>query len=225
MTNKYVQLGQTNTRDKADQLKLCANIIPILLFLAMREADSIGPGCVPRGRASTTGAKHQVARAKALFCERRKYFDTIGWPNLCPQSWEDCLPTRNLSFHYRQVLRFGLAVNTLDQHSITPHKIAFAQELLKKLCIDYARANVPLSPNFHYMMHLEEAMLKAGSIYNTHVWAMERANGMLTKVNHNGWSGGVLEGTLMRGWWSYAALQNLVRLVHIFVSLICADVL
>jgi hypothetical protein len=195
-------------------LKLCSNVIPIPLFLAMRDGDFIGPGCVPRGRANTTGAKHQVARAKALFRERSKYFNSIGQPEQCPATWEDCLPSRNLSFHYKQVVRYGLAVNTLDRHSITPTEIAFGQGLLETLCIDYTRANIPLSPNFHYMMHLEESMLKSGSIYNTHVWAMERANGTLTKINHNRRSGGVLEGTLMRGWWNYAALQNLVRPLH-----------
>lgn len=177
----------------------------------MRDGDTIGPGCVARGRASTTGAKHQVARAKALYREKRKYFNSIGRPELCPESWEDCMPSRNLSFHYKQVMRYGLAINTLDRHSITPTEISFAQVLLERLCIDYVRANIPLSPNFHYMMHIEEFMLKTGSIYNTHVWAMERANGTLSKINHNGRGGGVLEGTLMRGWWDYAALQNLVR--------------
>lgn len=50
----------------------------------MRDGDSIGPGCVPRGRANTTGAKHEVARAKALYREQRKYFTSIDRPDLCP---------------------------------------------------------------------------------------------------------------------------------------------
>ena len=108
---------------------------------------------------------------------------------------------------------------TLDKRTITPAEIEFAQQLLECLCIDYARNHVPLPPNFHYMMHLEESLLKTGSVYNTHVWAMERANGIISKINHNGKSGGILEGTLMCGWWSYAMLQNLVSLVLYCVSL------
>ncbi|KAG8697374.1 hypothetical protein FRC08_006569 [Ceratobasidium sp. 394] len=60
-------------------------------------------------------------------------------------------------------------------------------------------------------MHLEEFILMFGSLYNTHVWGMERANGILSRINHNGKSKGVLEGTMMRGWWSYVAIQNLIR--------------
>ncbi|KAG8729869.1 hypothetical protein FRC11_007854 [Ceratobasidium sp. 423] len=60
-------------------------------------------------------------------------------------------------------------------------------------------------------MHLEEWILKTGSVYNTHVWGMERANGIVSRINHNGKRNGVLEGTLMRGWWSYATIQNLIK--------------
>ena len=60
------------------------------------------------------------------------------------------------------------------------------------------------------MMHLEESLLKLGPIYNTHVWGMEHANRIISKINHNGKGKGVLEGTLMRGWWSYTTIQNLV---------------
>ncbi|KAF8604450.1 hypothetical protein BDV93DRAFT_555719 [Ceratobasidium sp. AG-I] len=59
-------------------------------------------------------------------------------------------------------------------------------------------------------MHFDESMLKSGSIYKTHVWAMERVNGIVSKIKHNGKTKGVLEGTLMQGWWSYAMLQNLI---------------
>ncbi|EUC58790.1 hypothetical protein RSOL_278550, partial [Rhizoctonia solani AG-3 Rhs1AP] len=64
------------------------------------------------------------------------------------------------------------------------------------------------------MMHIQEAILKYGSLYNTHVWAMERANGVLSAMNHNGQGGGVLEGTLMRGWWGIANLKNLIKMFH-----------
>ncbi|QRV80055.1 Transposase family tnp2 [Ceratobasidium sp. AG-Ba] len=94
---------------------------------------------------------------------------------------------------------------------ITPAEIHFAQELMELLCVDYVRNNVPLPPNFHYLMHLEEFLLKYGSSYNTHVWGMERANGILSKINHNGRKDGMLESTLMRGWWSHAAIQNLIK--------------
>ncbi|KAG8695506.1 hypothetical protein FRC08_007736, partial [Ceratobasidium sp. 394] len=60
-------------------------------------------------------------------------------------------------------------------------------------------------------MHLEESILKTGSLYNTHVWGMEHANRIVSRINHNGKGSGILEGTLMRGWWSHTAIQNLIN--------------
>jgi hypothetical protein len=62
-------------------------------------------------------------------------------------------------------------------------------------------------------MHLEEPMLKYGSLYNSHVWGMEHTNGVLSGMNHNGRGSGTLEGTLMWGWWEIANLQNLVSCI------------
>jgi hypothetical protein len=179
----------------------------------MRDGDEIGPGFVPRGNRSSPGAKHQALRAKLLHQQRRKHYLMLGQPADCP-TLEACFPSRSLRFHYRQVLRFCLAVNTIDKRSVTPAEIGFAQRLLESLCIDYARSNIQLPPNFHYLMHLEEWLLKTGSVYNTHVWGMERANGIVSRIRHNGKGKGVLEGTLMRGWWSHITLQNLVSQIQ-----------
>lgn len=189
----------------------------IPLYLALRDGDTIGPGFVPRGSASSTGGKHQTYRAKLLRGHLKKWYTHIGRPELCP-TLQECYPSRSLRFHYQQVLRFCLSVITLDKRTITPAEIGFAQELLESLCIDYTRNRIPLPPNFHYMMHLEESLLKTGSVYNTHVWAMERANGIISKINHNGKSGGILEGTMMRGWWNYAMIQNLASFVLFWVG-------
>jgi hypothetical protein len=205
------QLGQTRVSIKADQWKLTSRIIYIPLFVAFRDGDEIGPGYVPRGSRSSSAAKHQTYCAKLLYQQRRKYFQSIGQPNECPPM-EECYPCRSLRFHYRQILRFSVATNIIEKRSVAPAVIGFAQNLLESLCVDYARNNVQLAPNFHYMMHLEETMLKSGSVYNTHVWGMERANGIVARINHNGRSKGILEGTLMRGWWSHSTLQNLVSL-------------
>ncbi|KDN33897.1 hypothetical protein RSAG8_13014, partial [Rhizoctonia solani AG-8 WAC10335] len=72
-------------------------------------------------------------------------------------------------------------------------------------------------------MHLEEWLKKTGSVYNTHVWGMERANGILSRIKHNGKGKGVLEGTLMRGWWSHATLQNLLKTMQALPNRTPAD--
>jgi hypothetical protein len=78
------------------------------------------------------------------------------------------------------------------------------------LCKDHVQSNVQLLPNFHYSMHMEEWVLKTASTYNTHVWGMERANSIVLRISHNGRGKGILEGTLMQGWWSHVTLKNLV---------------
>lgn len=189
----------------------------IPLFLALRDGDEIGGGYAPPGNQRSPSAKHRAHRAKLLHQQREKHYRSIGELDRCPPLAE-CFSSRSLRFHYRQVLRFCLAVNTIDKRSITPAEVGFAQQLLESLCKDYVANNVQLLPNFHYMMHLEESLLKSGSVYNTHVWGMERANGIVSRINHNGKGKGVLEGTLMRGWWSYTKIQNLVSMTGLYKS-------
>ncbi|QRV94937.1 Transposase family tnp2 [Ceratobasidium sp. AG-Ba] len=186
------KLGQTQASTKANQWKLTSRILYIPLYLALRDGDEIGAGNVPVGPRNSPAAKYWAYRANLLHKQRVKYFTAIGQPDLCPPLAE-CASSRNIRFHYRQVLRFCLAVNTIDKRSITPTEIGFAQQLLEALCKSYVSNNVPLPPNFHYMMHLEEFMLKTASVYNTHVWSMERANRIVSQINNNGKSKGVLE--------------------------------
>ncbi|KEP45091.1 transposase family Tnp2 protein, partial [Rhizoctonia solani 123E] len=116
----------------------------------------------------------------------------------------DCVPHGNNSLT-------GVKNQTAQAKAFhfTPTEIEFGTQLLETMCVEYICNNIPLPPNFHIMMHLEESMLKYGSLYNSHVWGMERANGVLSSMNHNGRGSGMLEGTLMQGWWEIANLQNL----------------
>ncbi|KDN42594.1 hypothetical protein RSAG8_06737, partial [Rhizoctonia solani AG-8 WAC10335] len=205
------KLGQTNTRIKADQWKLATRVVFIPLYMAFRAGDTIPNACIPRGNKSSKGAKNQASRARALHRERQKHYAFVGQPNECPLL-DACFPSRNLQFHYKQVLRYCVATGTLDKRTVTPNEILFGTELLETMCIDYTKHNVPKPLNFHMMMHFQEAMLKYGSLYNSHVWGLERANGVLSGMSHNGRGGGMLEGTLMRGWWGIANLQNLIKM-------------
>ncbi|QRW11426.1 Transposase family tnp2 [Ceratobasidium sp. AG-Ba] len=108
------KLGQTRTSIKADQWKLASRILYIPLFLAFRDGDDIGPAYAPRGNRGSPAAKHQAHRAKLLHQQRLKHFQAIGRADECPPV-EQCYSSRSVRFHYRQVLRFCLAVNTIDK--------------------------------------------------------------------------------------------------------------
>jgi hypothetical protein len=166
---------------KADQWKLTSRILYIPLFLAFRKGDAISPKLVPCGNQNSPGAKNQGFCAKLLHQQKHKHFKAQGHPNEC-LNLEACFSSCSLQFHYCQVLRFCLAVNTINKCSLTLSEIAFAQCLLESLCIDYAHNNVQLPPNSHYLMHLEEWLLKCGSVYNTHVWGMEHVNGIVSCI-------------------------------------------
>ncbi|KDN38399.1 hypothetical protein RSAG8_09493, partial [Rhizoctonia solani AG-8 WAC10335] len=211
----YNTIGQPNQCPPLEQCfsthqwKLTSRIILIPLYMGMRRGDSIPDDLVPRGSQSSVGAKQQARRAKLLHRERQKHYNTIGQPNQCPPL-EQCFSTRNLQFHYEQVMRFCLATGIIDKRAVSPARIGFAVRMLETMAVNYVRNNVPIPPNFHYMMHFEEFILKFGSVYNSHVWGMERANGIISHINHNGRRDGMMEGTLMRGWWGYTTLRNLI---------------
>jgi hypothetical protein len=53
--------------------------------------------------------------------------------------------------------------------------------------------NILLMPNFHYAMHIEESILKFGSLYSTWMFPFECANRVLVNTNNNGHTLGELE--------------------------------
>jgi hypothetical protein len=205
----WSKLGQTSRRVKAEQWKTAHRILPILLFEAWRDGDEIPEELIPRGRASSTGARHQVRRAQLLHKRRTQYYRSIGRLDLAP-SLEDCFSSRDPRRHYRQVLHASVAFRTLAVHNITPNQAHFAHELMETMCIEYVRMNVHLSPNFHQLLHLEEFILENGSLYNTHTWPFERANHDLTTISLNNRGNGILEGSMMRAWWTTSSVQSLV---------------
>jgi hypothetical protein len=91
-----------------------------------------------------------------------------------------------------------------------PNQAHFAHVLMETMCIEYVNMNVHLSPNFHQLLHLEEFILENRSLYNTHTWPFEHANHDLGCINLNNYGHGVLEGSMMCGWWNNSSVQSLV---------------
>ncbi|KAJ7479156.1 hypothetical protein FB451DRAFT_1172268 [Mycena latifolia] len=56
----------------------------------------------------------------------------------------------------------------------------------------------------------QEQLLKHGPAPGCWAFAYERNNGLLGRFNHNGHSGGEMEGTMMRGWWKATLIQDLI---------------
>jgi hypothetical protein len=131
---------------------------------------------------------------------------------LLPPRREDCIASRNTIRHFKQILRFCVALSILSARKLSRNQLKFGCDMLQSLCTTYVDMNIHLSPNWHYAMHIESDIEKFGSIHNTWTYATERGNGILSRVNNNRRGAGELSGTLMRGWHRFNDLIDLVRL-------------
>lgn len=69
-----------------------------------------------------------------------------------------------------------------------------------------------LTPNFHLSEHNNEDLLRPGPFPSWWGFPFEQFNGFLKRFKLNGHTGGALELTMMRGWWKYNLLSDLVCL-------------
>ncbi|KAJ7062156.1 hypothetical protein C8F01DRAFT_986742, partial [Mycena amicta] len=118
---------------------------------------------------------------------------------------------RSFQRHYDTVLKLSAALRIIACHSITPTEIRRGCRLMELGVRDMARMNCHLVPYFHLAaMHTEAQLLKYGPMASWWTFPYEQKNGFLGRFNHNGHSGGELEGTMMRGFWKGTMVQELV---------------
>ncbi|KAJ7758619.1 hypothetical protein B0H16DRAFT_1313721, partial [Mycena metata] len=119
---------------------------------------------------------------------------------------------RSLRRHYDAVVQFTAGVRILTSNTISPNEVGRGCKTVQCAVQSWAAMNCHLVPYFHYMAaHLEPQFLKHGPIPGWWTFPYERNNGFLGRFNHNGHSGGEIEGTMMRGWWKTTMIQDLVR--------------
>ena len=117
---------------------------------------------------------------------------------------------RNLRKHYKNVLLVCAAVRIWHACTITPEEAVRAQNMYSLACQSWARMNTLLTPYFHLVEHILPQLLRLGPAPAFWLFALERNNGRLSKVNTNGHAGGELEATMMRSWVKNILLHNLV---------------
>lgn len=93
-----------------------------------------------------------------------------------------------------------------------------AQVFLQWYCQGLLRLKVPLQPNHHWSMHYEDMFRRFGPAYAWWVFAYERFNGLLSKVNLNRHPE-KSPSTLMRFWIQMHRLYELVSQFHLFQSI------
>lgn len=125
---------------------------------------------------------------------------------------------RNYCHHFDTVLEHCSVIRLWATHQISPLDICRAQECHGRACQSWARMHCHLTPNFHLSEHNEPTLLRLGPLPSWWGFTMEQHNGFLKSFRHNGHTGGKLESTIMRGWWKYSLLSDLVCLRHSSIS-------
>ena len=153
-------------------------------------------------------------RMEKLLCDRRVQNLLFNNPEASEDDIEQVKSMRmdkNLRRHYNAVVEFSAAVRILFNQEITPNDVKRGGGALSRSVQEWARMGCHLTPYYHLAQHIPDQFLRTGSSYASSAWAYERNNGFLGRFNHNGHSGGEIEGTMFRGWWKTIFIQDLVR--------------
>lgn len=108
--------------------------------------------------------------------------------------------SRNYLSLYNAILLLCAGIRILASRTITMAQAHVGQEFLRQYCLRCLDLGIHLVINHHLAMHYEDMIKLFGPIYGWWLFAFERFNGMLEKVNHNGHDGGRMELTLLRNW-------------------------
>jgi hypothetical protein len=67
-----------------------------------------------------------------------------------------------------------------------------------------------MKPNHHWAIHIFDQIHDYGSVYNFWAFLGERLNGVLKNMNTSGWSGGMLEISMLREFERQVKMDRLV---------------
>ncbi|KAJ7696410.1 hypothetical protein B0H16DRAFT_1350491, partial [Mycena metata] len=197
---------------KADQWRSQIAVFFVALFMAW-EVN----GEIPDIEAEPPAANTKIAAGKA---QQEKLVQARMRENLLaknPDATEDELEAlksitmdRSLRRHYEAVVQFTAAVRILTSNSISPNEVERGCDALERTLQEWARMHCHLVPYSHLAVHLRPQYYKHGPVPGWWTFPYERDNGFLGRFNHNGHSGGEMEGTMMRGWWKTTLIQDLI---------------
>jgi hypothetical protein len=214
-----IQVARGAGSIKADQWRSQIAIFFIGLFLAWQVDGEIPDIDAPPSAANTKNAAAQASQEKLVRSRMREHLLAKN-----PDATADELDAiksvtmdRSLRKHYDAIVQFTAAVRILATNSISPNEVKRGSAALERAIQSWARMHCHLVPYCHLAVHLQPQFLKHGPGPGWWTYSYERNNGFLGRFNHNGHSGGEIEGTMMRGWWKTTLIQDLAR-THIFLT-------
>ncbi|KAG2126265.1 uncharacterized protein EDB93DRAFT_1257640 [Suillus bovinus] len=87
---------------------------------------------------------------------------------------------------YDAVLLLCVGVHLLATQSISMSQAQLGQSFLSQYCLRCLNLKIHLMINHHASMHIADMIKLFGPVYSWWLFAFERFNGMLERVNHNG---------------------------------------
>ncbi|KAJ7347668.1 hypothetical protein DFH08DRAFT_936539 [Mycena albidolilacea] len=182
---------------KADQWRSQIAVFFVALFDAWQVNGEIPDIDAKPSPPNTKNASAQAAQEKLIHARMCEHLLTTK-----PDASEDELESidtikmdRSLRRHYETVVQFTAAVRIITSNSISPNEVRRGCGALELAVQSWARMHCHLVPYFHFAaLHLEEQFLKHGPAPGWWTYPYERKNGFLGRFNHNGHSGGELEG-------------------------------
>ncbi|KAF5380388.1 hypothetical protein D9615_004710 [Tricholomella constricta] len=121
-------------------------------------------------------------------------------PHISPNEKITTTHSRSRRELYSASLLLCVGVRLLATRTITLSQARLGQEFLVQFCHACLGLGISLVINHHLSTHFFDMIRRFGPIYGWWLFAFERFNGMLEKVNHNGKDGGKMEVTLLRNW-------------------------
>ncbi|KAI0039529.1 hypothetical protein FA95DRAFT_1460227, partial [Auriscalpium vulgare] len=199
---------------KADEWRSLISILFIAVFAAWNVDGEIPDTDAPSSASNTNAAKAQKATSARLRARRVEFLEARV-ENPTEEDYERARSkktSRNYREHYEALLKFTVAVRILSAESISVNDVERGTQLLCEAFQMWAAMGCSLTPYCHLMTHIKSQYLRLGPIaYTTAAWAYERNNGDLKKVHHNGHTGGELEATMMRAWWTRVRIVDLIN--------------
>ncbi|KAH9854262.1 hypothetical protein C2E23DRAFT_726504, partial [Lenzites betulinus] len=197
---------------KADQWRNFVSVLVVGLYVAWQINGCIPDRDAPLPRTSTKAAKARQ-RVEELLNKRRRA-DVAANPETTAADMEELAQlrmSRNYQEHYENTMEWATAIRIYGSQSISVQEAMRAARCHERACQTWARMFCHLVPYFHIMIHFWLWVLLLGPVYAWWTYAYERNNGFLSRLRHNGHTGGELEGTMMRGWTKVMLIYELIE--------------
>ncbi|KAJ6554294.1 hypothetical protein B0H19DRAFT_1293882 [Mycena capillaripes] len=181
---------------KADQWRSQITVFFVGLFDAWQVDGEIPDIDAEPSAPNTKNAAAQAAQEKLVRARMREHL--LAKNPDAPEEELDAIKNvtmdHSLRKHYETVVQFTAAVQIITLNSISPNEVRRGCSALERSVQSWAAMNC----------HLH------GPAPGWWTYPYERNNGFLGRFNHNGHSGGEMEGTMMRGWWKTTLIQDLI---------------